>query len=210
MRFFSALFVVLVACFVSLSCGAASASAVARSASDGLVGWQAALAVIAPCPAQGDVSSCDADGDGIPDTVERVVCGTATCATGREDTDKDGVPDWTGVMACGSVTCASSAKDSVGDGVPDYARQSATADQRHEASPWVLIIGGGIVLAVFVSLIVFRRRLGPFLVREQRQMYPRYKTSGRRNSPGMLLFVGVVGTLFSIIALAVGIGKLVG
>ncbi|MGN6761292.1 MAG: hypothetical protein ACTHJI_08215 [Leifsonia sp.] len=123
MRYFSALFVVLVACFVSLSSGAAPAGAVARPASDGLVGWHAAVAVIAPCPAQGDVSSCDADGDGIPDTVERVVCGTATCATGREDTDKDGVPDWTEVMACGSVTCASPAKDSVGDGVPDYARQ---------------------------------------------------------------------------------------
>ncbi|MGN6425516.1 MAG: hypothetical protein ACTHMF_01770 [Leifsonia sp.] len=38
------------------------------------------------------MSSCDADGDSIPDEVERIVAGTATGATGREDTDGDGVP----------------------------------------------------------------------------------------------------------------------
>ncbi|WP_295127622.1 hypothetical protein [uncultured Leifsonia sp.] len=75
-----------------------------------------------PCPAQSDVSSCDSDGDSIPDTVERVVSGTATGASGREDTDGDGVPDWTEVLACGTVRCASSTKDSVGDGIPDFAR----------------------------------------------------------------------------------------
>ena len=76
----------------------------------------------APCPAQWDASTCDADGDTVPDTVERVVAGTATAATGREDSDRDGVPDWTEVMACGSVGCASPTKDSMGDGIPDYAR----------------------------------------------------------------------------------------
>ena len=76
----------------------------------------------ASCSSQQQVSSCDSDTDGIPDTVERIVCGTATCATGREDTDEDGVPDWVEVMACGTVSCASPTKDSVGDGIPDYAR----------------------------------------------------------------------------------------
>jgi hypothetical protein len=76
----------------------------------------------APCPATTDVSACDADGDTIPDTVERVVAGSATGATGREDTDEDGVADWVEVMACGSVSCASPAKDSARDGIPDYAR----------------------------------------------------------------------------------------
>jgi hypothetical protein len=82
----------------------------------------AAANVVKPCPAVGEASSCDADGDSIPDTVERSVCGTATCATGREDSDADGVPDWTEVMACGTLRCASPTKDSVGDGIPDYAR----------------------------------------------------------------------------------------
>jgi disulfide bond formation protein DsbB len=75
-----------------------------------------------PCAAQQSVSSCDADGDTVPDTVERVVAGTATAATGREDADKDGVPDWTEVMACGTTRCASPTTDSAGDGIPDYAR----------------------------------------------------------------------------------------
>ncbi|WP_426518707.1 hypothetical protein ACPPVQ_03590 [Diaminobutyricibacter sp. McL0618] len=75
-----------------------------------------------PCPAQQNVSSCDADGDSIPDTVERIVAASPTAATGREDTDKDGIPDWTEVMACGTVTCASPTLDSAGDGIPDYAR----------------------------------------------------------------------------------------
>jgi LPXTG-motif cell wall-anchored protein len=76
---------------------------------------------VTPCPAEGQVSSCDADGDTIPDTVERVVCGTATCATGREDTDRDGVPDWTEVMACGTATCANGYEDADRNGVADWA-----------------------------------------------------------------------------------------
>lgn len=75
-----------------------------------------------PCAAQQDASSCDADGDTIPDTVERVVSGTATGATGREDSDGDGIPDWVEVMACGTAACTSPTKDSAGDGIPDYAR----------------------------------------------------------------------------------------
>jgi len=75
------------------------------------------------CPAVQDVSSCDADGDTIPDAVERVVAGSATGASGREDRDADGIPDWVEVIACGTVTCASPTKDSVGDAIPDFARQ---------------------------------------------------------------------------------------
>lgn len=86
------------------------------------VGAAAAAPVYQPCQAQQNASSCDSDGDTIPDVVERVVTGSPTAATGREDTDKDGIPDWTEVMACGTVTCASPTTDSVGDGIPDYAR----------------------------------------------------------------------------------------
>lgn len=92
-----------------------------------LVGVSAPIAASAAaaheyCAAQGDVSSCDADADTVPDTVERVVAGTATGATGREDSDEDGVPDWTEVMACGTVRCASPTADTAHDGIPDYAR----------------------------------------------------------------------------------------
>ncbi|WP_426625438.1 hypothetical protein ACPPVW_05085 [Leifsonia sp. McL0607] len=76
----------------------------------------------APCSATHDVSSCDADRDTIPDTVERVVSGSPTGATGREDSDGDGIPDWTEVMACGTIRCASPTADSAGDGIPDFAR----------------------------------------------------------------------------------------
>ena len=86
------------------------------------VGVASAAPSYEPCASQQDVSSCDSDGDSIPDVVERVVAGSPTAATGREDTDKDGIPDWTEVMACGTVTCASPTADSAGDGVPDYAR----------------------------------------------------------------------------------------
>ncbi|MGO4652263.1 LPXTG cell wall anchor domain-containing protein [Arthrobacter sp. 2RAF22] len=88
------------------------------------------------CSQQADASSCDADGDGIPDAVEVVVCGSATCATGREDTDKDGIPDWIEVKACGTTTCADPKEDTDGDGIPDYAEQlvcgSATCANGHE------------------------------------------------------------------------------
>ncbi|MGO4534465.1 hypothetical protein [Leifsonia sp. 2MCAF36] len=83
----------------------------------------ATVRVAASCSATSDLSACDADHDTVPDAVERVVCGSATCSTGREDRDSDGMPDWVEVTACGSVTCASPAEDSVGDGVPDFARK---------------------------------------------------------------------------------------
>jgi LPXTG-motif cell wall-anchored protein len=95
--------------------------AVASAANAAVSAGPAQVWTVSPCPAEGQVSSCDADGDTIPDTAERVVCSTATCATGREDTDRDGVPDWTEVMACGTVTCASPTKDTDVDGIPDYA-----------------------------------------------------------------------------------------
>ena len=61
----------------------------------------------------------DVDGDTIPDGIERVVCGSATCATGTEDTDGDGVPDVVEVAACGSTSCADPGADVDGDGIPD-------------------------------------------------------------------------------------------
>jgi hypothetical protein len=81
------------------------------------------LPAASSCSASGDIAACDADRDTIPDTVERVVCATATCASGREDRDKDGIPDWTEVVACDTARCASPTKDSIRDGIPDYARQ---------------------------------------------------------------------------------------
>ncbi|HLP23158.1 MAG TPA: hypothetical protein VK139_03845 [Microbacteriaceae bacterium] len=67
----------------------------------------------------------DNDGDTIPDAVELVVCGTITCATGREDADRDGVADWMEVLACGSTGCAHPNVDSDQDGVPDFAETIA-------------------------------------------------------------------------------------
>jgi hypothetical protein len=69
------------------------------------------------------VDAADADGDTVPDVVERVVCGTATCASGAEDRDGDGVPDWTEVLSCDSATCADPAADADGDGIPDFAER---------------------------------------------------------------------------------------
>jgi LPXTG-motif cell wall-anchored protein len=73
------------------------------------------------CGQQADASACDADGDRIPDAVEVAVCGSGTCATGREDADTDGIPDWTEVTSCRDVKCADPATDTDADGVPDYA-----------------------------------------------------------------------------------------
>lgn len=77
----------------------------------------------ASCTAGPSGTDCDIDGDGIPDWVEREVCGSLTCANGTEDTDGDGIPDWVEVMACGTKTCADPKKDTDGDGIPDYAEQ---------------------------------------------------------------------------------------
>lgn len=56
----------------------------------------ASVIPLVPTPAAALVRTSaptDVDGDTIPDSIERVVCGSATCATGTEDTDGDGVPD---------------------------------------------------------------------------------------------------------------------
>lgn len=63
----------------------------------------------------------DVDGDGIEDGVERLVCGSVTCATGVEDRDGDGVSDAVEVAACGDRVCVDPARDSDGDGIPDFA-----------------------------------------------------------------------------------------
>lgn len=75
----------------------------------------------ATCSELTDPALCDSDGDGITDVVEQIVCGSATCATGREDTDRDGIPDWSEVIVCGSPTCADPRIDTDGDGIPDFA-----------------------------------------------------------------------------------------
>lgn len=80
----------------------------------------AAPAGVAPVMSAADA---DADGDEIPDAIEREVCGSATCATGTEDRDADGIPDWTEVLSCDSTTCASVKADRDGDGIPDFAER---------------------------------------------------------------------------------------
>lgn len=106
--------------------GSGSPAQAAVATHPGSVASVAAAADVA-CGQQADAASCDADGDNIPDAVEVVVCGSGTCATGREDTDTDGVPDWTEVMACGSTSCADPVADADGDGVPDFAEQLVCA-----------------------------------------------------------------------------------
>ena len=69
-------------------------------------GWAAPS--YSPCPAQRDVSSCDADGDSIPDTVERIVSGSATGATTRRRrSSSDGKND--PVRSFGIFNCRSPA-----------------------------------------------------------------------------------------------------
>ena len=62
----------------------------------------------------------DEDGDGIPDWVEVIICGTTTCADGTEDTDGNGIPDWTEIIICGAAGCVDTGDDSDGDGIPDW------------------------------------------------------------------------------------------
>lgn len=106
-----------------------------------LVTAHSATAAAAPaardvaCATQKDAASCDADGDAIPDGVEVVVCGSGTCATGREDTDADGIPDWTEVTACGDVKCANPLADADADGVPDYAEDLAVVQVSDKFKP---------------------------------------------------------------------------
>lgn len=66
------------------------------------------------------VSPGDVDADTIPDSIERVVCGNATCATGTEDVDGDGIADAIEVASCGTTRCADPRADADGDGIPDF------------------------------------------------------------------------------------------
>jgi hypothetical protein len=73
--------------------------------------------------ASGPVTSAspgDVDGDTIPDTIERAVCGSSTCATGTEDVDGDGITDAVEVASCGTTRCADPRADADGDGIPDF------------------------------------------------------------------------------------------
>lgn len=69
----------------------------------------------------GDVAT-DTDGDGIPDWVEIMMCGTATCVdpAAGTDTDGDGIPDWVEIIVCGTATCSDGTEDTDGDGIPDW------------------------------------------------------------------------------------------
>ncbi|WP_277512929.1 hypothetical protein [Cellulosimicrobium cellulans] len=78
-------------------------------------------------PGQG---ACDADGDQIPDAVESAVCGSVTCATGREDTDADGLADWVEFQASGSLTKVDPSADRDGDGIPDFAERLVCGSDR--------------------------------------------------------------------------------
>lgn len=68
-------------------------------------------------------SECDVDRDRIADVLEVQVCGSATCATGREDKDKDGISDWVEFRACETATCADASADVDADGIPDFAER---------------------------------------------------------------------------------------
>ena len=83
------------------------------------------VAATAPvvCAERAQSTLCDVDQDRISDVIEEQVCGTATCATGREDRDRDGIPDWSEISACGTTRCAEPGRDTDLDGIPDFAEQ---------------------------------------------------------------------------------------
>lgn len=82
-----------------------------------------AMAATPVCVERATSNVCDADTDRIIDVIEKQVCGTSTCATGREDRDGDGIPDWSEFTACGTARCADPGKDTDLDGIPDFAEQ---------------------------------------------------------------------------------------
>lgn len=87
------------------------------------VGIGAAEAAPVVCAERAQSSLCDVDHDRISDVVEKQICGTATCATGREDRDRDGIPDWSEIEACGTARCAEPGVDTDLDGIPDFAER---------------------------------------------------------------------------------------
>lgn len=80
-----------------------------------------ASAVGVVCSESTDPATCDSDGDRITDVLEKQICGSSTCATGREDADRDGIPDWSEFLVCGDARCADPGKDTDKDGIPDFA-----------------------------------------------------------------------------------------
>lgn len=84
-------------------------------------GGSAATAAEPVCSELVSSAPCDSDRDGFSDSLEKKVCGTATCATGREDKDSDGIPDTSEFVVCGEATCADPARDNDRDGIPDFA-----------------------------------------------------------------------------------------
>lgn len=108
MRTFLSVFLIL---FLSASFAGPAVAAPATSASVASVN----------CSERTNPAECDTDGDGITDALEKQICGTATCATGREDRDGDGIPDWVEFRACGTAECADPTADEDRDGIPDFA-----------------------------------------------------------------------------------------
>ncbi|KTR96415.1 hypothetical protein NS220_02545 [Microbacterium testaceum] len=76
----------------------------------------------------------------MPDWVEYLVCGTATCATGAEDLDGDGVADASALQAY--VTY----------------RQNLAVTGREYAWVTPVFIGGGFLVLAGTALVVVRAR----------------------------------------------------
>lgn len=98
-----------------------AALAVLLPLSADLVSPVSASAVGVVCSESVDPASCDSDGDRITDVLEKQICGSSTCATGREDADRDGIPDWSEYLVCGDARCADPGIDTDKDGIPDFA-----------------------------------------------------------------------------------------
>lgn len=81
-----------------------------------------ALAAVSPAPSGTAVTTdpLDSDGDAIPDAVERVVCGSVTCARTGADGNGNGITDVVEIPPCGSRRCTDPRGDGDGDGIPDF------------------------------------------------------------------------------------------
>lgn len=111
-------------------------AAVVLAAALALVGFSSSSAFAIEMPAAPWVEcnpadvTCDVDGDRIPNLVEEAVCGSATCATGREDRDGDGLADWVEFQASGKVAGVDAKADVDGDSIPDFVERIVCGSAR--------------------------------------------------------------------------------
>jgi hypothetical protein len=112
------------------------------------------------------VSSCDADGDGIPDTVERVVCGSAACWTGNGDVNSHGVPRWASVVICGTAGCATGSEDYNHNGISDAVELAACVTPRSSLAHTGSSIAIGLIVACGLGLIA-----AGFVLNRRRPMF---------------------------------------